>query len=271
LADTVLPIKASSGGRTKYNRSRLAIAKSHALDAACVGEVATLVGWARSINGNKGDRAQGLLPHLDRHGSSRGYYTCAKRVRGFQTGDTVRAEAATAGHVAVRVTCSFGVGNADGINATYCKLLHRADGFMPRASTPAERALRLEHAFTGSIGGEHAHQHVGAQVIDPAVIWSVSMSTVVRLERARSACASCLQAFECEAGEQHIDAVESCFGIDLRRPGSGHLGGTRDRPPPASANPQTAHRGVVVPARYFFSRLTVISGTSAPGVKINTD
>jgi hypothetical protein len=29
----------------KFNRSRFGIPKTHALDAACVGEVGTLVGW----------------------------------------------------------------------------------------------------------------------------------------------------------------------------------------------------------------------------------
>jgi hypothetical protein len=33
------------------------------------------------------------------------------------------------GRVAVRASGSFRVGNADGINAKYCKLLHRADGY----------------------------------------------------------------------------------------------------------------------------------------------
>jgi hypothetical protein len=38
LANTGLPVEASSGGRTKHNRARLGIAKTHAPDAACVGE-----------------------------------------------------------------------------------------------------------------------------------------------------------------------------------------------------------------------------------------
>jgi hypothetical protein len=42
LADTGLPVEASSGGRTKYNRTRPRIAKTYTLDAACVGEVGTL-------------------------------------------------------------------------------------------------------------------------------------------------------------------------------------------------------------------------------------
>ncbi|SEQ16942.1 RRXRR protein [Ectothiorhodospira magna] len=36
---TGLPVITSSGGRTKYNRQRLGIPKTHALDAACVGPV----------------------------------------------------------------------------------------------------------------------------------------------------------------------------------------------------------------------------------------
>jgi hypothetical protein len=58
-----------------------------------------------------------------------------KAVRGFQTGDMVRAEVPNGkkagvhlGRVAVRAR-SFRVGNADGTNATYCKILHRADGY----------------------------------------------------------------------------------------------------------------------------------------------
>jgi 5-methylcytosine-specific restriction endonuclease McrA len=45
LADTGSPVEASPCGRTEYNRMRLGIAKTHALDAACVGRVGTLVGW----------------------------------------------------------------------------------------------------------------------------------------------------------------------------------------------------------------------------------
>jgi hypothetical protein len=56
--------------------------------------------------------------------------------RGFQSSDMVRAEVPTGktagthvGRVAVRGSGSLRVGDADGINAKYCKLLHRADGY----------------------------------------------------------------------------------------------------------------------------------------------
>jgi hypothetical protein len=72
---------------------------------------------------------------------------------GFQTGDMVRADVAKGarkgvhvGRIAVRVTGSFRVGNADGINAKYCKLLHRADGygFAARAFLPMAKARRFQ-------------------------------------------------------------------------------------------------------------------------------
>jgi 5-methylcytosine-specific restriction endonuclease McrA len=42
LKQTGLPIEVSTGGRTKYNRTRLGLAKTHWLDAACVGNVEML-------------------------------------------------------------------------------------------------------------------------------------------------------------------------------------------------------------------------------------
>jgi len=49
LKNTGLPVQTFSGGRTKFNRMRLDIPKSHALDAACVGEFTTLTGWRRPV------------------------------------------------------------------------------------------------------------------------------------------------------------------------------------------------------------------------------
>lgn len=47
LCATGRPVESASGGRTKCNRSRLGIPKTHALDAVCVGEVAAVTGWQR--------------------------------------------------------------------------------------------------------------------------------------------------------------------------------------------------------------------------------
>jgi 5-methylcytosine-specific restriction endonuclease McrA len=137
LLDTGLPVEASSGGRTKFNRSRLGIPKTHALDAACVGEVGALVGWQQPTLAIKASgRGDYCRTKLTAHGFPRGYCMRTKSVRGFQTGDIVRAEVPTGkkagthvGRVAVRGSGSFRVGNSDGISAKYCKLLHRADGY----------------------------------------------------------------------------------------------------------------------------------------------
>jgi hypothetical protein len=59
-----------------------------------------------------------------------------KSVRGFKTGDMVRAEvpngkkaAIHVGRVAVRASASFRIGNTDGVNAKLCHILQRADGY----------------------------------------------------------------------------------------------------------------------------------------------
>jgi RRXRR protein len=137
LADTGLPVEASSGLRTKYNRARLGIPKSPALDAACVGEVGTPVGWQIPTTEIKpSGRGDYCRTKLTPHGFPRGYCVRTKSVRGCQTGDIVRAEVRKGkqagihvGRVAVRASGSFRVGNADGINAKCCKLRHRADGY----------------------------------------------------------------------------------------------------------------------------------------------
>jgi 5-methylcytosine-specific restriction endonuclease McrA len=150
LADSGLPVEASSGGRTKYNRARLGIPKTHALDAACVGALGTLVGWQIPTTEIKASgRGDYCRTKLTAHGFPRGYCLRTKSVRGFQTGDMVRAEVPKGkkagirvGRIAIRASGSFRVGNADGINAKYCKLLHRADGYgyarRPALPPPAE-------------------------------------------------------------------------------------------------------------------------------------
>ena len=75
--------------------------------------------------------------NVDGSGFPRGYLTREKRIRGFSTGDLVRAVVPAplktagvhTGRVAVRASGSFRVGKVDGINARYCVLLQRTDGY----------------------------------------------------------------------------------------------------------------------------------------------
>ena len=75
--------------------------------------------------------------NVDASGFPRGYFTREKRIRGFSTGDLVRAEVPGhlktggihLGRMAVRASGSFRVGKIDGINAKYCRVVQRQDGY----------------------------------------------------------------------------------------------------------------------------------------------
>lgn len=141
LKATGLPVEAATGGRTKWNRSRLGVPKTHALDAACVGQVDRIESWKRPTLSIKATgRGSYCRTRLTCHGFPRGYLMRCKRVKEFQTGDLVRAivpsgkKAGThVGRVAVRVTGSFNIqvarGVVQGVHAQYCSLLQRADGY----------------------------------------------------------------------------------------------------------------------------------------------
>jgi hypothetical protein len=88
LKATGLPIETGSGGRTKYNRSRLDIPKTHALDAAWVGQVVQVQGWNRPVLAIKATgRGAYCRTRAFDNGLPRGYLIRQKRVHGFQTGD----------------------------------------------------------------------------------------------------------------------------------------------------------------------------------------
>ena len=141
LNGTGLPVEVATGGRTKFNRSRLSIPKAHALDAACVGEVEEISGWeipTLSVKAN--GRGSYQRTRLTKYGFPRGYLMRQKQVQGFQTGDMVKAIVPKGkkmgtwlGRVAVRKTGSFNIQTLDGaiqgISHKYCTLTQRADGY----------------------------------------------------------------------------------------------------------------------------------------------
>jgi hypothetical protein len=136
-----LPLSSGSGGRTKWNRTRLGIPKSHALDALCVGVVDSIYNWQLPVLSIKAcGRGSYKRTRLTAHGFPRGYLTRQKRIHGFQTGDRVRAvvrfgkqAGVHTGRVAVRATGSFNLqtitGTIQGISHTHCRRLQRADGY----------------------------------------------------------------------------------------------------------------------------------------------
>lgn len=163
LSSAELPIEASAGGRTKFNRHLLGIPKMHCLDAVCVGEVATVKNWQQPVLGIKATgRGSYQRTRLTAHGFPRGYLIRQKGVFGFQTGDMVKAIVSSGkktgsytGRVAVRASGNFNIqtpaGVVQGISHKHCQRLQRNDGYgyfqQPICSLP-----RLKSGFSGAGG-----------------------------------------------------------------------------------------------------------------------
>jgi hypothetical protein len=141
LTSSGLPLELSSGGRTKFNRARLGVPKQHGLDAACVGDVEGLHGWGIPVLciGCRG-RGSYQRTRLTAAGFPRGYLLRQKQVRGFHTGDMVRAVVPAGknvgeyiGRVGIRASGSFNIqtptGVVQGISWTHCRVLSRGDGY----------------------------------------------------------------------------------------------------------------------------------------------
>ena len=135
-----LPVSTGTGAQTKYNRSRLQVHKTHALDAACVGLVnaikfKTIHHLAVKCMGR--GRYQRTL--TDSFGFPRAYLAKGKSVKGFSTGDLVRVPTKKVpgkftiiGRASVRATGYFDIRYEKLLlNAIWqnCKLIQKADGY----------------------------------------------------------------------------------------------------------------------------------------------
>jgi hypothetical protein len=139
--DQRLPTHVGSGGRTKWNRARNHLPKTHILDALCVGEVDTVTETvARVLVAGCAGRGSYARTRTDRYGFPRLRLPRIKGFFGFATGDLVRAvvpkgkKAGThTGRVAVRASGSFNIttaqGTVQGIGHKHVRLLQRADGY----------------------------------------------------------------------------------------------------------------------------------------------
>ncbi|MFG1946151.1 RNA-guided endonuclease IscB [Nonomuraea sp. NPDC048826] len=140
LEATGLPVATASGGRTKWNRSRTGMPKSHTLDALHVGDLKEVRGWpGRVLIVAAGGRGTHCRTRTDRFGFPRLRMPRIKQIHGFATGDLVRAvvpagkHAGThTGRVAVRSSGSHTVQTSSGPVKTswkHLRLLQRADGY----------------------------------------------------------------------------------------------------------------------------------------------
>ncbi len=88
-------VSTGSGGRTKYNRHRFSIPKTHALDAVCAGSmdhITGIHGWQQpTLLIAATGRGAYKRTRLTSDGFPRGYLMHSKSVHGFTTGDMVRA------------------------------------------------------------------------------------------------------------------------------------------------------------------------------------
>ena len=142
LKEVGLPVSTGSGGLTKFNRTRLALPKTHWLDAACVGKIDLLKILVRQpllIQATGHGSRQ--MCRTDKFGFPSRYVPSYKFIKGFQTGDIVKSVVIKGkkigiyfGRVAVRSSGSFNVtlkgAIVQGISYKYCTTIHKKDGYL---------------------------------------------------------------------------------------------------------------------------------------------
>lgn len=138
-----LPVSFWSGGRTKFNRVNQGYEKDHWIDAVCVGETGENVLIQKTtlpILIKAMGRGSRQMCRVDRFGFPRTGAKSAKTVKGFQTGDLVKAIVTKGkkigiytGRVAVRTSGSFniktGSETVQGISWKYCNIIQKTDGY----------------------------------------------------------------------------------------------------------------------------------------------
>jgi len=141
LKQTGLPVECGTGGRTKYNRLRLNLTKTHWLDAACVGVVDTLdVRTSQPLLIKATGHGTRQMCGTNKYGFPVRHRSRTQVHKGFQTGDIVKAVVTTGkkvgtyiGRVLCRASGSFDISTkterVSGISHKYCTHIHKKDGY----------------------------------------------------------------------------------------------------------------------------------------------
>ena len=143
LKATGLPVETGTGGRTKFNRMTQGLDKTHWSDAACVGASTPpilLINRVHPLRIKATGYGSRQMCLMNRYGFPRTKPKSAKVVKGFQTGDMVKAIVTTGkkigtyvGRVAVRASGSFNIttsaGTIQGIGYQQCITIHKTDGY----------------------------------------------------------------------------------------------------------------------------------------------
>lgn len=136
-----VPVETGTGGRTKWNRTRFGLPKTHALDALCVGLVDHVTcGYQSVLTIHATGRGAYQRTRVTAAGFPRGFLMRKKSIKGFRTGDLVRAVVPTGkkigvytGRVAVRASGRFNIQTATTtiqcLAHRHCRRLMRADGY----------------------------------------------------------------------------------------------------------------------------------------------
>ncbi len=151
LKNLGLPVFVGSGGRTKWNRTRFGLPKSHTLDALCVGNVDGIHSHPDQVlTARATGRGSYARTRADAYEFPRLHMSGTKRVHGFQTGDMVRAvvrrgkyAGVHVGRVAVRSRGWFRIGSVE-CSWQYCTLLQRGDGYEYERKKEAPFPSRLK-------------------------------------------------------------------------------------------------------------------------------
>ncbi|MGH2481438.1 MAG: hypothetical protein ACRDHW_17430 [Ktedonobacteraceae bacterium] len=137
------PVEIGSGGRTTFNRVSRGLEKTHWIDAACVGastpEHVLIQGIVPLLITATGSGCRRMC-NVNAMGFPCSKPKGAKKVKGFQTGDLVRAvvtsgtkQGTYVGRVLVRASGSFDIrtrqGRIQGISHRFCTPVHRNDGY----------------------------------------------------------------------------------------------------------------------------------------------
>jgi hypothetical protein len=156
-----LPVSVGTGGRTKRNRHRFFIPTPHALDAACVCNMDTVVEIAGSKQSTLLITAYGRGAYqrtrLTKNGFPRGYLMRSKSVHGFRTGDQVKAVVPKGEKLgtylareAVRDSGAFNLqtstATVEGISHKYCHIIQIGDGYGHHLVSHVEHLIRKERA-----------------------------------------------------------------------------------------------------------------------------
>jgi hypothetical protein len=131
-----------SGGLTKFNRVIQGLPKAHWIDAACVGKstpaplvIDGITPLEIKATGNNSRQ----MCRMDKYGFPRTSAKGPRTVKGFRTGDIVRANILSGkyagkyiGRIAVRSSGSFVIstnGTKFDLHYRYYSIIHRADGY----------------------------------------------------------------------------------------------------------------------------------------------